>query len=478
MSEKYHWLAQKTVRSHPRLRRVQDLTELRESTVGQMRASAAHGKSVRSHPRLRRVQDLTELREATVGQMRASAAHALQKTVRSHPRLRRVQDLTELREATVGQMRVSAAHGKSVRSHPRHRRGQGLTELRKCVSLILVAIALVAIAIPDAGAKTIKGKVVDIDSQPLVGVSVIPDQSGKGTITDESGEYELTEADNISRLTFSSVGYQSAQYRIANLPETVVLQAMYYRGTDILVRSDRAAPGITPIAYQDFSSEDIKRDYTVGEFPLLLSTTPNLYSYSDAGSSLGYSYTKIRGFDDKRIVTYVNGVPLNDPEDQATYFVDLPDFAANVSDIQVQRGVGNSLYGDASFGGSINIVTNSFNRERKTTVTAGYGEYTSGGESVSDVYKQSIEYASGLIDGRWLFSGRFSRQKTGGYRHNSWYEGWAYYFSVARLDPRMTTELHVYGGPMRMHLAYWGASRDAIEADRRTNPLTYEQRDG
>ena len=87
------------------------------------------------------------------------------------------------------------------------------------------------------------------------------------------------------------------------------------------------------------------------EFPLLSSTTPNLYTYTDGGAALGYSYTLIRGFDDKRIVTYINGVPLNDPEDQATYFVDLPDFAANVTDIQIQRGVGNSLYGDASFGG-------------------------------------------------------------------------------------------------------------------------------
>ncbi len=342
------------------------------------------------------------------------------------------------------------------------------------MSSLLVAAVVVLSAAATLGATTITGKVVDSNGDPVVGVSVITDVAGVGAVTDIDGSFELTRTGDVTRITFSSVGFHSEQYKINQLPETVVLRAAYYRGEDILVRADRAEPGITPVAFDNFSKDEIKRDYTVAEFPLLLSTTPNLYSYSDAGSSLGYSYTKIRGFDDKRIVTYINGVPLNDPEDQATYFVDLPDFAANVSDIQVQRGVGNSLYGDASFGGSINIVTTGFDRERKTTLTAGYGEYTSDGESVSDVYKQSIEYASGLIDGRWLFTGRFSRQKTGGYRHDSWYEGWAYYFSVARLDPRMTTELHVYGGPMRMHLAYYGASREAIDLDRRANPLTYD----
>ncbi|HOZ08510.1 MAG TPA: TonB-dependent receptor, partial [candidate division Zixibacteria bacterium] len=198
-----------------------------------------------------------------------------------------------------------------------------------------------------------------------------------------------------------------------------------------------------------------------------------LYTYTDGGGALGYSSVRIRGFDDKRIAASLNGVPLNDPEDQAAYFVDLPDFAANITDIQVQRGVGNALYGAASFGGSLNIVTGALSRDRRVTVTSGYGEYTSGGDRVSDLAKSSIEYVSGLIDGRWLFTGRFSDQRSGGYRRHSWYDGWSYYLSLARLDPRMTTELYLYGGPIRMHLAYYGVDRATLAVDRRANPLTY-----
>jgi len=341
----------------------------------------------------------------------------------------------------------------------------------KGVMLVLVLLLLYT---QSADALELKGTVVDQEGQPLVGVSVVTDITGVGAVTNDDGVFHLRYEEVVTRVTFSSVGYRSRQFNVIDLPDTVVLAPMYYRGEKIVVAADRAQTGVTPIAFDNFSQDEIKRDYLVGEFPLLLESTPNLYTYADAGSSLGYSHIKIRGFDDKRVATYINGVPLNDPEDHGTYFVDLPDFAANITDIQVQRGVGNSLYGDASFGGSLNIVTNSFSRPRKTTFSAGYGTYTSGGKSVSDIYKQSVEYSSGVIDGRWLFSGRFSKQKTGGYRYNSWYEGWSYYFSMARLDPRMTTELYIYGGPMRMHLAYYGVGRDDLINDRRTNPLTYD----
>ncbi|MDH3889641.1 MAG: TonB-dependent receptor [candidate division Zixibacteria bacterium] len=337
----------------------------------------------------------------------------------------------------------------------------------KCITALF--IFTLSFSLPSQ-AFDLSGKVVDDNGDPIIGVSVVTDVTGVGTATDEQGAFTLPQDVSMTRITFSAVGYRSRQFHPGSLPEKVQLEPVYIRGEDIQVTADRAKVGVTPIAFDNLSSEDIERDYTVGEFPLLLASTPNLHAFSDGGTPLGYSYMKIRGFDDKRISTYINGVPLNDPEDQATYFVDLPDFAANVTDIQVQRGVGNSLYGDASFGGSVNIVTSGFNRERKTTLSFGYGEYTSDGGSVSDIYKQSLEYSSGLIDGRWSFAGRFSKQKTGGYRYNSWYRGWSYYFSVARLDRNSWTELFAYGGPMKMHLAYSGASREVLDADRRANP--------
>ena len=93
------------------------------------------------------------------------------------------------------------------------------------------------------------------------------------------------------------------------------------------------------------------------ELPLLLQGMPGVFSYSDAGSGLGYTYLKIRGFDQRRVGVLFNGIPLNDPEDHQVWWVDMPDLAASVQDIQVQRGVTNSIGGMTAIGGTVNIVS-------------------------------------------------------------------------------------------------------------------------
>jgi iron complex outermembrane recepter protein len=343
----------------------------------------------------------------------------------------------------------------------------------KQLSLVL---AVMLIAAATAVAQQFKGQVTDSHGNPLSGVNITIDGVATGVITDAEGRFEVPSDQTASgHLTLTHVGYQPVM--ITGRPGDslrIVMTSTVYPVQGITVTADRAAVGKTPVAFSDFTSSDIKRDYQIGEFPLLLETTPNVYAYADAGGGLGYSYLKIRGFDDKRVSVYVNGVPLNDPEDQATYFVDIPDFAAGVKDIQVQRGIGRSLYGDASFGGTVNIVSAGLDQPRSIALTSGYGEFWHNGARIGDMQKQSLEYRSGLIDGRWNLSGRYSRQLSDGYRRESWYDGWSYFLSIARLDPKVTTTMNLYGGPMKMHLAYYGISRQLEQEDRRSNPLSYE----
>jgi iron complex outermembrane recepter protein len=342
--------------------------------------------------------------------------------------------------------------------------------------LLLILTILTGICNCAWSAQEITGQVKDIQGNPVAGVNVALDGTATGIATDTTGFFRLSiDLSSAHFLTFTHVAFQPVMARISGTaPLSISLTPTVYPMQGITVSADRATLGKTPVAFTDFTSQDLKRDYQIGEFPLLLEMTPNVYSYADAGGGLGYSYLKIRGFDDKRVSVYVNGIPLNDPEDQATYFVDIPDFAADVKDIQVQRGIGKSLYGDASFGGSVNIVSGSLDQPRQITLTSGYGGFTHDGGFIGNMQKQSFDYRSGLIDGKWSLSGRYSRQLSDGYIERSWYNGWAYYLSVSRLDPRVTTTINLYGGPMQMHLAYYGIPRDVERLDRRSNPLTYE----
>ena len=60
----------------------------------------------------------------------------------------------------------------------------------------------------------------------------------------------------------------------------------------------------------------------------------------------------------------LNGIPVNDAESQAVFWVDLPDIASSSTDIQVQRGLGWSQPGTGDFGGAVNVNTMGFHFEQ------------------------------------------------------------------------------------------------------------------
>jgi iron complex outermembrane recepter protein len=96
------------------------------------------------------------------------------------------------------------------------------------------------------------------------------------------------------------------------------------------------------------------------DIPYLLQLTPSFVATSDAGSGIGYTNFRIRGTDMNRINVGINGIPLNDAESHGTWFVDQPDLASSIENVQVQRGAGTSANGAAAFGATINLQTNTF----------------------------------------------------------------------------------------------------------------------
>jgi iron complex outermembrane receptor protein len=346
------------------------------------------------------------------------------------------------------------------------------------MKFLLFVVFLIIVPLVSSGFGTeITGRVVDQSDQPIENVNIRTNLASVYAVTDAEGRFTLVFGDKQPEyLTFSHVSYQPWMILTSAYREDmkIMLIPAVYPEQNIRVTAMRAQTGLTPVAFSDFTAEEIERDYTIADFPRLLETTPNMYSFSYTGGAMGASEYKIRGFDSKRIGVYINGIPLNDPEDHMTYFYDLPDFAAEVSDIQVQRGVGNSLYGDASFGGSINIASAGLNRSRKLTVTTGYGRFYAGNNFIREMRKQSIEYSSGLLMGRWMVAGRLSKIYSGGYRNFSWYDGWSYFLSLSRLDRNMTTIINAYGGPFKAHLAFYGIDRETMKKNRLFNWSDYE----
>ena len=78
--------------------------------------------------------------------------------------------------------------------------------------------------------------------------------------------------------------------------------------------------------------------------------TPSAITTSDAGAGVGYTTLRVRGTDGTRINVPANGIPINDAESHTVFWVNLPDFASSVKDMQVQRGAGTSTNGAGAFG--------------------------------------------------------------------------------------------------------------------------------
>ena len=123
--------------------------------------------------------------------------------------------------------------------------------------------------------------------------------------------------------------------------------------------SRRSAPTPTPPSRRPTSPrEEIAKRNMGQEMPYLLEDLPvDDATTPTPGIGNGYTYVSMRGIGPTRINFTLDGAPLNEPEDSTLYFVDFGDLASSVESLQVQRGVGTSAAGVASFVGSVNFAS-------------------------------------------------------------------------------------------------------------------------
>ena len=143
--------------------------------------------------------------------------------------------------------------------------------------------------------------------------------------------------------------------------------------TDEVVISATRATEQTATTYASLNKTKIKKLNFGQDMPFLLDQLPSTVVNSDAGAGIGYTGIRIRGSDPTRTNITINGIPLNDSESHGVFWVNLPDFASSVDNIQVQRGVGTSTNGAAAFGASVNIQTTSLTYEPYAEISNTYG---------------------------------------------------------------------------------------------------------
>ena len=87
----------------------------------------------------------------------------------------------------------------------------GIVLFRTVLPLLLLGL----FSLQAAAQQTVSGKVTDAaDGEPLIGVSIQVKGTGKGTITDFDGAYELPLSEGENTLLFTFIGYQSYEVTV------------------------------------------------------------------------------------------------------------------------------------------------------------------------------------------------------------------------------------------------------------------------
>lgn len=240
---------------------------------------------------------------------------------------------------------------------------------------------------------------------------------------------------------------------------------------DIEVSANRAV-STTPVAFTNVSAEEIQKVNNGRDLPFIINLTPSVVTDGDAGNGIGYCNIRVRGTDPSRINVTANGVPINDSESHRVYWVNMPDLASGLRDVQIQRGAGTSTNGAGAFGASINMLTDAPSLERYGEVIGSYGSFNSN--------RETVKVGSGLFGDHWSVDARFSHIGSDGYIDRAFSKLWSYQGQLAYRADNTLLRLLAFGGKERTYMAWDYASKEQMEKyGRRYNPCgEYTASDG
>lgn len=213
-------------------------------------------------------------------------------------------------------------------------------------------------------------------------------------------------------------------------------------------------------AFTNISKEELQKENLGKDIPYLLSLTPSAITTSDAGTGIGYTTLRVRGTDATRINVTINGIPLNDSESHCLYWVNVPDLASSLKDVQVQRGAGTSTNGAGAFGASVNMMTDNASFTPSASFQGTYGSF--------NTHKETFRAATGLIGDHWAFDARLSNIGSDGYIDRATARMQSFFTQGAFYSGTTSVKLLVFGGKEKTYHAWNYASKEEMKQYGRT----------
>jgi len=334
---------------------------------------------------------------------------------------------------------------------------------------IIITLLLISGSITNAEVyqdlSVIRGRVTDADGKALAGASITIENTFLGTHADSNGNYSFSGLKNgVCILTYSFIGYESVSREIkvdGYIEIDVSLISKPFVTQEVMINATRAGDR-SPMAYSSVTKELLKKQNTGYDMPYLLSLTPSFVETSEAGNGIGYTGLRIRGTDGNRINVTLDGIPLNDAESQQVFWVDLPDIASSVDNIQIQRGAGTSSNGAGAFGATISLQTGNPDSEPYAEISSSAGSF--------NTFKNTVSAGTGMLKERFALQMRYSDIKSDGYIKRTGSDHRSAFIGGLYRGKKSILKANVILGEEHTGIGWWGVPKDSLATDRRYNP--------
>lgn len=307
--------------------------------------------------------------------------------------------------------------------------------------------------------KSISGIVESEEGKAIPFAKIRVVHSQNGTISDAEGKFKIENITSDSkRIIVRALGYAEQEISIESNTNYLKLQLFKQIQNLETVQVDATRPQVDPSSATKINKkEDLQGKNFGQDLPILLNTMPSVVTTSDAGAGIGYTGMRIRGVDAERINVTINGIPVNDPESHGVWWVNMPDLVGSVDNILVQRGVGTSTNGAASFGASVNIKTDNISEEAYGTIDNAVGSF--------NTWKSSVRAGTGLIDGKFAMDVRLSRILSDGFIDRASSNLKSFYLSGSYVGKKSLIKAVAFSGKERTYQSWYGTPESVINGD-------------
>ena len=162
----------------------------------------------------------------------------------------------------------------------------------------------------------------------------------------------------------------------------------------------------TPVSASVINSDELRAESLTESMPLVFDGQPSVVSVTEGGVGVGYTSFRVRGVGAYQTSVSLDGIPLNDPESQEVFWVNLPALTRILGSVQLQRGLGTSSSGPGAFGAGVSMMTGNVGRPSASAEFTGGSFGTLGG---------AVSFSTGLLKHGMYADGTCSYSHTDGY---------------------------------------------------------------